>query len=394
LSRISTFFVFFLAVFLQAGAYGLTFLLPRLFERFGADEKAVGVTLTVATISTLITVYYAGHLSDWFGRVMTLAVACLSIAASMALFSAATSMGALPIAASLLLGAGWGLTYALVPVVLTRLAKSEERVRYFAINSVVLMAGFGLSPVMAAQIEKSGGLITHSFMIVAILSLISAVLFFILVAPVGRYAVNPGPEASSQLNPSNVRRILRSRAVLPVIMVFIGASVFAGMSNFQTVFADTRGLDYAAFFLIYTITVVICRIALARFKGGANPYLTIAALQYIMAGSVLLFIFSGNSEVSYWLVAALFGIGYGASYPILTAMAANDAESALVPQTLQLFALTYFVGIFGFPLLAGWIIVEQGIATLLVVVCVLAAIEATMALRRAVQNRKTQPEPA
>jgi MFS family permease len=303
-------------------------------------------------------------------------------------------MGALPIAASLLLGAGWGLTYALVPVVLTRLAKSEERVRYFAINSVVLMAGFGLSPVMAAQIEKSGGLITHSFMIVAILSLISAVLFFILVAPVGRYAVNPGPEASSQLNPSNVRRILRSRAVLPVIMVFIGASVFAGMSNFQTVFADARGLDYAAFFLIYTITVVICRIALARFKGGANPYLTIAALQYIMAGSVLLFIFSGNSEVSYWLVAALFGIGYGASYPILTAMAANDAESALVPQTLQLFALTYFVGIFGFPLLAGWIIVEQGIATLLVVVCVLAAIEATMALRRAAQNRKTQPEPA
>ncbi len=177
-------------------------------------------------------------------------------------------------------------------------------------------------------------------------------------------------------------------------MVFIGASVFAGMSNFQTVFADARGLDYAAFFLIYTITVVICRIALARFKGGANPYLTIAALQYVMAGSVLLFIFSGNSEVSYWLVAALFGIGYGASYPILTAMAANDAESALVPQTLQLFALTYFVGIFGFPLLAGWMIVEQGIATLLVVVCVLAAIEATMALRRAVQNRRTQPEPA
>ena len=60
------------------------------------------------------------------------------------------------------------------------------------------------------------------------------------------------------------------------------------MNSFQTVFADARGLDYATFFLVYTIVVVICRIALARFKGGSSPYLTIAALQYVMAGSVLL----------------------------------------------------------------------------------------------------------
>ena len=383
MSRTVTFVVFLLAVFLQAGAYGLTFLLPRLFERFGADEKAVGITLTVATVSTLITVYYAGHLSDWFGRVMTLAVACISISASMALFGITSSMGPVPILASLLMGAGWGLTYALVPVVLTRLVTAEERVRYFAINSVVLMAGFGLSPVMASAIEKAGGTVVDAFMIVAALSLISAVLFFILIGPVRTHAINPGPEESSRLSLSGVGAIFRSRAVLPVTMVFLGASVFAGVSNFQTVYADARGLDYAAFFLIYTITVVICRIALARYKGGGNPYLTISALQYIMAGSVLLFIFSGSSQPAYWLVAILFGIGYGASYPILVAMAANDAESTLVPQTLQLFALTYFIGIFGFPLLAGWMIVEVGVMPLLVLVCLLATIEASMALRRA-----------
>ena len=386
-TRISTFVVFLLAVFLQAGAYGLTFLLPRLFERFGADEKAVGVTLMIAAVSTLITVYFAGHLSDWFGRVMTLAVACLAISASMALFGLTTTMGLFPILASLLLGAGWGLTYALVPVVLTRLVTAEERVRYFAINSVVLMAGFGLSPVMASQIEKAGGTVVDAFMIVAVLSLVSAVLFFVLIGPVRTHAINSGPEASSRLSLSAVRTIARSPARLPVTMVIIGASVFAGMSNFQTVYADARGLDYAAFFFIYTVTVVLCRIMLARFRGGSNPYLTIAALQYVIVGSVLLFIFSGNSEASYWLVAALFGIGYGASYPILVAMAANDADRDLVPQTLQLFALTYFVGIFGFPLLAGWMIVEIGVAPLLFLVCAMAAIEASMAVRRALRHR-------
>jgi hypothetical protein len=65
-------------------------------------------------------------------------------------------------------------------------------------------------------------------------------------------------------------------------------------------------------------------------------------------------------------------------------MAANDAEEHLGPQTLQIFALTYFIGIFGFPLLVGWGIVEFGYTTVLVFVAALAIIEATMALRRAI----------
>lgn len=81
----------------------------------------------------------------------------------------------------------------------------------------------------------------------------------------------------------------------------------------------------------------------------------------------------------------MFGLGYGVSYPILVAMAANDAEDHLGPQTLQLFALTYFIGVFGFPLIAGWLIVEVGSRPLLILVAVLAAIEATMALRRAIE---------
>ena len=90
----------------------------------------------------------------------------------------------------------------------------------------------------------------------------------------------------------------------------------------------------------------------------------------------------------YVLVAILFGLGYGVSYPILVAMAANDATDDLGPQTLQLFALTYFIGIFGFPLIAGWMIVEIGTTQLLILVAGLAAIEATMALRRAVRHQR------
>lgn len=394
MQRQMMFTLFYLATFLQAGAYGLTFLLPRLFAEFGANEKTVGAMLAITALSTLIAVYFSGHLSDRFGRAATLGAACLSIAAALALYGLATGVGSYLICASVLLGIGWGLTYALSPVVLTRLVQADERVRYFAILSVAVMAGFGLSPVLAAMLERSGFSIRDAFFITSVLCALAGILFFSLRRAIRAHSHISEAAQASTLSLSVIASILRSPARLPVIMVCIGASVFAGMNNFQTVFADERGLDYAGYFLAYTITVVLFRIVLARFKGGRAPYLTIAVLQYVMCASVVLFLGSSGSAPLYLMVAILFGIGYGVSYPILAAMAANDADEPLLAQTLQLFALSYFIGIFGFPLIAGWIIVELGSGTLLVLIAALAGAEASMALRRSVQNRRRATRPA
>lgn len=96
------FALYFTAVFLQAGAYGLTFMLPRLFDSFGASEKTVGQMLFVTTIATLITVYFSGHLSDIFGRLRTLAIACLAIAAALYLYGSVHSVGSGLVLASIL----------------------------------------------------------------------------------------------------------------------------------------------------------------------------------------------------------------------------------------------------------------------------------------------------
>ncbi len=383
MSRLWTFSLFFAAIFLQAGAYGLTFMLPRLFDSFGASEKVVGAMLAVTAVSTIVTVYFSGHLSDLFGRIRTLAFACMAITGSLFIFGLVSSVGFSLLLASALLGFGWGLTYSLGPIVLTRLVRAEERVQFFALLSVFVMAGFGLAPVLASVLETAGFSVRASFFVTAGLCLISAVLFFCLTKPIKLHALNLAPEVSSRITRASLVEVLKSRALVPVIMVWLGASVFAGLSNFQTVFADARGLNYATFFLVYTVTVIVFRLLLVKFKGGSNPYLTIAVLQYVMCASVVLFIFSGGSSMLYIAVAVLFGWGYGVSYPILVAMAAQDAKEHLGPQTLQLFALTYFVGVFGFPLIAGWMIVEVGTTPLLILVAVLAAVEASMALWRA-----------
>ena len=383
MSRKAVFALFFLAVFQQAGAYGLTFLLPDLFATFRADEKTVGAMLLITAIATIITIYYAGHLSDLFGRVRTLGFGCFSIAVALFLFGSASSVGNQLIAASIFLGSGWGITYSLAPVALTGLVDPPERVRYFALLSIFVMAGFGLSPVMTAQLLNAGYDVSDAFYVTATLSALSGIIFLFLVTPIRQIALKSGTEPRSKLTLSNMRTVLSSRAILPIIMVCMGASIFAGMNNFQTVFARLRGLDYADFFLAYTVTVIFFRIILARFKGGSRPYLTISGMQYIMCASIVIFLLMGDSAVLYVLVAVLFGIGYGASYPILVAMAADDANVDLVPQTLQIFALSYFVGIFGFPLIAGWMIVDVSITAMLVLIAVLAFIEASLAFIRA-----------
>jgi MFS family permease len=385
--RALVFTLFFAGIFLQAGTYGLTFMLPKLFAGFGANEKDVGSMLVITTIATILAVYYAGHLSDKLGRLATLGYACLSIATALFLYGYAEGLGPQIMAASALLGAGWGLTYALGPVVLTRIIKPEERVSSFALLSVFVMAGFGLSPVMTKVMVDFGLTVPDAFLVTSALCALSGLIFFTLIAPIRALSAAQGVEAKSRLTLSVIGSIMKSTAWMPVTMVCLGASVFAGLNNFQTTFADERGLTYSVFFLTYTITVIVCRLLLVQFKGGKNPYMTIAGLQYIMAGSVILFMLMGGHPQLYILVAILFGIGYGASYPVLVAMAANDAREDLVPQTLQFFALTYFIGIFGFPLIAGWLIVEVSSTALLILVAVLAAIEATMAFKRALSRR-------
>ncbi len=382
MSRRAIFTLFFAAVFLQAGAYGLTFMLPQLFAGFGADEKDVGAMLTITAAATMLAVMFSGHISDRLGRMATLGWACLMIALALGLFGIASGLGLVLSLASAALGAGWGLTYALPPVVLSRLVTTETRVQMFALLSVFVMAGFGLSPVMAAILIERGADVRDAFFVMTGLCAVSAGLFFALSGPVRKLTEHLPREMASRLTLSNVRAVFATKAWRPLVMVFLGASVFAGVTNFQTVMAEARGLNYASYFLTYTITVILFRIAMARFSVGARPYLTIAGLQYVMCGSVLLFLVLGNSAPLYLLFAVLFGIGYGASYPILVAMAANDADEALMAQTLQLFALTYFVGIFGFPLVAGWLLVERGEVALLILVAGLAALEASLALMR------------
>ena len=165
-------------------------------------------------------------------------------------------------------------------------------------------------------------------------------------------------------------------------MVGLGGCVFGGLSSFQTSYAAARSLDYSLFFLGFMSAAISSRMLIAGFVVKRDPLRASCLLSGLMLGSILLFGFVVDDGLSYVVAAAMLGVGYGLTYSVINGLAANEAPTGTTAQSLLLFSLSYFIGVFGFPLLAGKIIVEQGMANLLLTVIAIALLNWLITLGR------------
>ncbi|MCE1857499.1 MFS transporter, partial [Enterobacter hormaechei] len=80
------------------------------------------------------------------------------------------------------------------------------------------------------------------------------------------------------------------------------------------------------------------------------------------------------------LAAMLTGIGYGLVYPVIQTWAVNDSALENRHAALTWFVVAYFVGIFGFPAIGGWILVGAGKTLFILTLAAIASLELGVAL--------------
>jgi MFS family permease len=154
------------------------------------------------------------------------------------------------------------------------------------------------------------------------------------------------------------------------------------LSSFQTSYAGGRGLDFSLFFIGFMSAAIFCRLVLSGLVTRRNPYLASAILTLLMVLSILMLQLGVNGAVSYLIAAIVLGIGYGLTYSVINGLAANEAPAGETPQSLLLFSLSYFIGVFGYPLLAGKLIVAHGISALLAATMLIALVNWAIAMGR------------
>jgi MFS family permease len=380
------FSVFCLASYLLSMAYGSTFLLALLIGSHGGNEKNAGSVISAAMISTFVAVVFSGHLSDRLGTARSIALCGIALVIANLGFALSASQLPAMMLFGLVLGIGWGVFYTLGPIIVAMIVEPAQRARYFALLSGSMMSGIGSAPLLGRLASQLGLPVTSAFFIAALASLAGVLLFWRLSARLEQLPDRSGAVAS-KLSLAGAAAVLRSRAVFAIVMVGLGGAIFGGLSSFQTRYAHDRSLDYSLFFIGFMSAAIAGRMLVAGIVVKRDPYLMSCLLSGLIVVSVLMFQYFVASSLGYLLAAIVLGVGYGLTYSVINGMAANEAPAGTTTQSLLLFSLSYFIGVFGFPLLAGKVIVDSGMSVMLTILLGVALSNWSITVGRLVWRR-------
>jgi MFS family permease len=378
--RASHAYFLFIGTLLTAAGYGATFLLTEHFRELGGSEIDTSTTLGGAMLGTLIGVPLVGWYAKRIKAARMGAMGAIAVAAGYGFLALLTTLTPYIALAGFFIGLGWGIFYLAGPMALSERVSDQDRGFWFTRFGAFQMAGIGFSPIIASVLVGQLGLTTtQAFGAIAGATLIAALLLlaFEYLSPEKRQTQTQGRNWVRALP-----AVLSSRALYPILMVGLGACVFSGMLTFQSSLVRGTGLEAGTYFAAYAITVVVARFILAPVINRADgDRASVSLLALMILGVVVAFglAYGMPAQIA---SAILLGLGYGLVYTVIQTQAVNDAPAEHRNAALTWFVIAYFVGIFGFPVLGGWLIVGVGIKGFLAVVLAFAVAEMALALLR------------
>ncbi len=350
-----------------AACYGSTFMLTDYLIFQKLDPTLAGSVVSSGIVSTLSVAFFAGIITDKIGLSNSLAFASLLMVLSMLCFSALTFFSSAVFIGGILLGAAWSIFYILAPLAIIERLESTARIKYLTYLSGAQMLGLGLSAPLEDFFVSLGVMYNQIYVIYAALSGIC----FLLFRFVGRETGQEFNNVLRRLSLKETQIIMTHVTALPVIMIGLLACIFSGLTTFQSMYARSRDVDPAYFFLVFTIFVVALRFGVAANIASMHIYKLARGLSILILIALALFFVNQASLIVYIIASSVFAIGYGLSYSTLNCIVVNIAEKSglSISSSSQVFTLSYFSGVFGFPFIAGEMIRISSVDAMYIMMC-------------------------
>jgi MFS family permease len=374
-----------LGTFGVSAAFGMLLLLPLYVQQLGGNEANFGAVLSAATVTAVLCIGLLIRYPDALRphTVVAIAIALYGLGAAGASFVTGTWTPLVGI--GILLGTAWSVVYTATPMVISEMVTDEGRAAYFGYLTGTQQVGIGAGPVVARVLVETDLGFRGTFLAAGAICTVAVALTVVvgLLTPDVRAACSRAGGGLAR-NPNSVpfgeavRRILRSEAAYSLAMILLFACLFTSMTQFQTTFARSQGLDYAVFYVTYTAAVIFSRFVLASIATRFDARFVIASAVSLMAFAVAAFLAVGTSALLYGAASAFLGLGYGLALPSVQAQAVNVSEEAVRTLVLPMAGLLFQAAILGFPFFAGWVIANLGYATLFAILVSVALAQAVI----------------
>ncbi len=319
-------------LFIFLGFQMLMPVLPVYATKLGGTEAWAGLVIGIFTISTVIMRPFAGRLLDQKGRRGVYLSGLLLFMVCVLAYNWAPTVLVLLII-RFIHGFGWGASSTASSTIVTDIIPKPrlgEGMGYFGLTSTLAMA---IAPALGLALMSRFG-----FSSVFYISAFSVIIAFLVATPIKFH--KPDPSSSSNRKGAGSTSIFEKRAFLPAAIIFFVTMTYGSIVSFIALYAADKKIEnIGLFFTVYALSLLISRPYFGKLSDRKGY--SAAVLPGIIAVLITMLLLYFANSLSVFLVAGfIYGIGFGATQPVLQAMAVRNVP----PERRGASNATFFVG--------------------------------------------------
>ena len=324
---------------------------PGYLLTLGADEVRIGLIVGAAGLAGLAVRPWVGRVMDRHGRRLVIRSGTLMVALSTLAMAFLGTLGMAVIAARVMQVLGQAAAITAFWTYIADRVPPENRAQGIALFGISGLLPIGVAPALGDFVLTTEWGYRGLFVIAAVLALVAFGLSLSL--------QDSGRSAGAK--PSGFGPVLRSETLRPIWLVTAVLSIgFTTSFIFVKTYAATTGLNSVGpFFTAFALSAILWRLVFGRVPDRLGAKTVIGpGLAAYASGLALVALVGGTAGLA--VGGFLAGLGHGASFPVILAMATTRAGEGDRGTVTAVFTAVFDLVLFAAAPLLGLLIAGLG----------------------------------